>query len=601
MTASRVEKTDGDATAVQLPRWGLWMIGAAVVLPAIVAIVRVVGQRWYPAGDWAMIELRTRDVGTRHTPLVGPYSRYGWNHPGPLLFWYYAIPYRLTGGQSWSLLVSAGFANAAAMAGTLAFAWRRGQAVLTAIVGLGLAVLVAHLHVYFLWDPWNPWVTVLPFGLFVIAAWAASDGDRWGLPVAVLTGAFLVQTHIGFALFVVGLLAWAAVGAWQHGTDRRVWQIAIGIGAVTCLPMVLDQFFGQGNLGDVVRYFTSGQANPAGWSQALHVVARELGGKAPWMGRPEPVNPIGGAVRGADIGRLSVPVIAFVAAAAAAWSCRALRPLRLQATVAIAAVSGLGSVSRISDGGFGYLVRWWWMLAMLWWASVVWSFWSFAVHHLRALSRVDIALAPLAAVVILWIAIATGVAPSPTRAPAAEFGPALHAVTPVTLANLPSIGDVFLEGTGPNVGWLVDALALQLDRAGHSVLLDDSQRFKAGESRIIGNRTAAVHMTVVTGVNIDDANQFDWGRELVRWDPLPVDERADRTRVTQELRAQLEQAGRPDLVTALDNGEGIWEATTLSAVDRALVDARDSYRQAGDPVAVFLDESPGGATDPEDH
>ncbi|HUP75934.1 MAG TPA: hypothetical protein VM282_23070 [Acidimicrobiales bacterium] len=600
MTSSRVANTDEGAIPPAAPRWGLWLIGAAVVLPALIAIVRVAGQRWYPAGDWAMIELRTRDAGTRHTPLVGPYSRYGWNHPGPLLFWYYAIPYRLSGGQSWSLLAAAALANAVAMAGMLTFAWRRGQAVLTAIVGLGLAILGAHLKVDFLWDPWNPWITVLPFGLLILSAWAASIGDRWGLPVAVLTAAFLVQSHIGFVLLAGGLLAWAAAAAWRNGTDRRTWTLAIGVGAATCVPMVLDQIFGQGNLGEVLRYFTSSDARPAGFRRALGVVARELGGRGAWFGEPEPVNPIGGAVRGDSAGRLLVPMVAFAGAGIAAWSCRATRAVRLQITVAVAAVMGFISVSRISDGVFGYLVRWWWMLAMLWWASIVWSVWSFVAHHIRVSARSELKITIGAAALILWIAVATAVAPNTTNAPAEEFGTAMRAVTPTTLANLPAKGGIYLQGTGPNVGWLTDALALQLDRSGHAVLLDDGQRFKAGEFRTIGDRTPAVRMTVVTGIVIEDAGNSALGREVVRWDPLPDEQRADRRRVTLELRDQLEQAGRPDLVKALDNGEGIWEATTLSGVDRTLVDARDGYRLVGDPVAVYLADWPGGAPEPAD-
>jgi hypothetical protein len=60
VTSSRVTIADEAATdADAIPSassWGLWLIGAAVVLPALIAIVRVAGQLWYPAGDWAMIE-----------------------------------------------------------------------------------------------------------------------------------------------------------------------------------------------------------------------------------------------------------------------------------------------------------------------------------------------------------------------------------------------------------------------------------------------------------------------------------------------------------------------------------------------------------------
>ena len=55
---------------------------ALTVLPIVLAAIHIIGARWYSAGDWAMIELRTHDVGGSHTPLVGPYSLDGWNHRG---------------------------------------------------------------------------------------------------------------------------------------------------------------------------------------------------------------------------------------------------------------------------------------------------------------------------------------------------------------------------------------------------------------------------------------------------------------------------------------------------------------------------------------
>lgn len=62
---------------------------AVVLLPLAVFAVRVLANGWPNAGgDRALIELRTRDVGV-HTPLLGSYSRYGFNHPGPL--WFYVL------------------------------------------------------------------------------------------------------------------------------------------------------------------------------------------------------------------------------------------------------------------------------------------------------------------------------------------------------------------------------------------------------------------------------------------------------------------------------------------------------------------------------
>ena len=76
-------------------------------MPVFVLLVRVLLSGWLSSSDWAAIELRTRDVGTWRTPLVGPYSRYGWNHPGPLLFYVLAVPYRMLGAQGRGILAGA--------------------------------------------------------------------------------------------------------------------------------------------------------------------------------------------------------------------------------------------------------------------------------------------------------------------------------------------------------------------------------------------------------------------------------------------------------------------------------------------------------------
>ena len=58
------------------------------VVPLIVsAVALLLGPGDYVAiGDLAATELITRDVG-RHAVELGPYSRDGWHHPGPALFY----------------------------------------------------------------------------------------------------------------------------------------------------------------------------------------------------------------------------------------------------------------------------------------------------------------------------------------------------------------------------------------------------------------------------------------------------------------------------------------------------------------------------------
>src|SRR5688572_12822617 len=87
----------------------LVLVGTVVVsLPLLLALVDLHSQRWHPVLDLAMTELRVRDVGSVHTPLVGlpgrilPGPDQG-SHPGPLSFYLLAPVYRLLGSSSWAL------------------------------------------------------------------------------------------------------------------------------------------------------------------------------------------------------------------------------------------------------------------------------------------------------------------------------------------------------------------------------------------------------------------------------------------------------------------------------------------------------------------
>src|SRR5690349_14036789 len=77
------------------------ILTAIVTLPFVVAAAMMVVKyrSFAPFADIALIELGIRDVG-RHVVLLGVYSRFGWRHPGPMLFYLLAIPYWLTGGSS---------------------------------------------------------------------------------------------------------------------------------------------------------------------------------------------------------------------------------------------------------------------------------------------------------------------------------------------------------------------------------------------------------------------------------------------------------------------------------------------------------------------
>src|SRR5262249_36300232 len=73
-------------------------VGAVVVFGAVV-LASQLGRPYTSSGDTAFIELGVRQA-IRHGNAIGVYSRYGWHHPGPALFYLLAPLYALSGESS---------------------------------------------------------------------------------------------------------------------------------------------------------------------------------------------------------------------------------------------------------------------------------------------------------------------------------------------------------------------------------------------------------------------------------------------------------------------------------------------------------------------
>ena len=107
------------ATAAPPPRLlpsGTLAVLLAALPSALAALaVLLTGRSIDLAGDQALIGLDTGDAAD-FRQLLGPYSRYGWTHPGPVWFYLLAGPYVALGrsGAALSAAVLLGQALAAA-------------------------------------------------------------------------------------------------------------------------------------------------------------------------------------------------------------------------------------------------------------------------------------------------------------------------------------------------------------------------------------------------------------------------------------------------------------------------------------------------------
>src|SRR5262245_66208172 len=87
------------------------VVCGALALSGAAILVARGGRPVTPVSDTAVIESYTL-YASRAQLLVGPYSRYGWHHPGPLYFYLLAPVYVLAGSSSPGLNAGALLINA---------------------------------------------------------------------------------------------------------------------------------------------------------------------------------------------------------------------------------------------------------------------------------------------------------------------------------------------------------------------------------------------------------------------------------------------------------------------------------------------------------
>ena len=297
-TAVGPEISVGSRTGDRLAAIALAFTLLPLVVSAVALVVKVGGD--YAAGsDIGLTELRTFDVG-RHPMLLGPYSREGWNHPGPALFYALALPYRLTGSHSIGLTLGALLINGLAIAG-VALVARRVAGVPCMLLSLvGCAVLLRSLGPAFLRDPWNPYITVLPFGLLVFLTWAMTRGEAWALPIGAGVASFCVQTHVGYAPIAVPLLVWGAISLIVLTVRRhsdavderkrrsraliRAGVVAACVLIVMWLPAMIQQVLDSpGNLTEVVQYFNHPKDPTHTFAEGYRVVSGQFELTPQWL------------------------------------------------------------------------------------------------------------------------------------------------------------------------------------------------------------------------------------------------------------------------------------------------------------------------------
>jgi hypothetical protein len=576
----------GQGRTPPAPTRSAWVLAVAigvVLVPAALLVARAVFGSWTAASDHAAIELRTRAVGGGDTPFVGPYSRFGWNHPGPLLFYLLAIPYRLFGSEGSGLLAGALMINASALACSVWIFWRRGRLAGVACGALVLFALVRALGADFLEDPWNPYVVVIPVFTMFLLAWSVADGDHWFLPLLAFVASFVTQTHVSLLPASIACVAFAGafvIADARRGEAHRLGRVAIVsalVAAIAWLPPLVDQFRGGGNLGDIWEFWTSGTEPGPSSARALRIVAAELDVLPTWIGGGESLDFSAGALSPG----WSVPVLLLFLIAATVLAAR--RRDRTSVTICslalvLVAVSCVAA-ARIVGEPLPYLLRWTWSVGAFCGLAVVWT----ALRELEARAWRWRPLVAGAAAVAAGLLVAVTLSALTVDPPAAREAEITERLAPPIIEAMRAAPKPVLVEHEDTLGSAVISAGLlaELVRAGIPAGFESDREWVVGAPYVIDESQAGTTLLVI-GDELDprayDADPSN--RRLARFDSLSPEERAFLTEFEAEFQRVIDEMD--------DTEVGVWLRDQEARIERAAALAQRSARGA---VYVVLDDA----------
>jgi hypothetical protein len=377
-TQEREHASDGNEDRVRL-RLVVAGVGLLLCLPLLVCVVWYRHHdRWAPVYDIALFEIRLRDVGTAHTPLIGFGGRLGklqhGSHPGPMAFYLLTPLYRLLGGTYWALRASVAAMNAFAIVSTLAIVGRRAGTWAVLAVGVAFSLIEAGYGLLTLTEPWNPYLPLFWFALFLAAVWSVADGERRLLPIVAATASICAEIHVSFVAICGGIGLFALVPfvrSFRRADARgRMEHLRLGFASVAIvlllwIPPILEQLtHAPGNLRTIADYFAHPPEPSVGLWIALTPVFQHLDVVhlvVDTIAEPGIFRQLL-AVRHPDVTRGVVCFAVWVIAALATRN--AAEPVRLLHRLVLASIVVFWiAVSRIIGVAWPYLILSGWMIS----------------------------------------------------------------------------------------------------------------------------------------------------------------------------------------------------------------------------------------------
>jgi hypothetical protein len=339
----------------------------------------------YPVSDGAVIELYTLHA-IRNFWHTGPYSQFGWHHPGPLLFYLLAPFYALSHLRTFGLQVGAFAINLASLLTIVLLLLRRATPGVASIGIVGVGIYVFRLTPLAA-SYWNPHIVAFPVGALLVLCARLASGRLNTLPAVVFVGSFLAQTHVSLVPYVAGIsgvafiaaILWREPGADYHERDSRRRSVGWWINASAwlalvqwLLPIAQELSHSPGNLSNLMKFFGEPYTH-----HPLDLIAHVWGDVMTSVVRPGLAVPVGVPLSVHDLQRQGITLI-VLAIGQIAWlvvCCRAAarRGHRFDAALcglgALASLIAFWSIANIRALIGDYMVFWMSIVALLNWTA----------------------------------------------------------------------------------------------------------------------------------------------------------------------------------------------------------------------------------------
>ena len=349
--------------------------GIGIFFPIFtVAIVVAVQHSWALQSDLALIVMRSQDVGGQ-TPLVGAFSRYGWSHPGPALFFLLSIPANLFSNPSLAVSLFSLFLKWIPLSASFILIKNK--------MGVGSSLLFAAFsHIFLLnhreeiWTIWNPTIGLCLF-IFLIVMISTYPKSPWTLLLSVIVASVLIQFHIGFVIPTLVIVLISLVYFFLRiffvlSKKHKLFYVLMSCcaGFIIWLPSLYDQINGTRNFSDLLNFFvfkSEGIDEKVGLINAVRILSHQILPYASWSGRSDMGYVFEAATSSAWWFFLLVAKLLVLAVMLRKKDQKILYALMIVSLMVL--ISGI-AISQSTKPAMPYLFSWVAPISMLWWLFI---------------------------------------------------------------------------------------------------------------------------------------------------------------------------------------------------------------------------------------